>query len=254
MESSVVLTKAVLFSLLLHAFVLYMLTLFIFKPQSLEDFPKIAVYLDSSVTSDVNPGTGDEHQDSPILQKKVVVKKRSAESKETDISQSEELLNQDSPGVGPLESEIKESGMAPEVLSVPAFLEDGSGGAGVAGVAGDEPEESRPGASGSPISEHPSVNVAWEGASAQVRFIPEPHFNLPQNGILSDEVLVSFSVLADGSVSSVKVLPPASGSLSLDQQIRSYVRTFLFEIMSEDEMPIKGRLHLSLTAREPDDP
>jgi hypothetical protein len=90
--------------------------------------------------------------------------------------------------------------------------------------------------------------MSWEGSALFLRSIPEPEFSIPYNASLPEYINVRFEVSPDGTVFSCSVLPPGSGHIDLDRQIRAYVADFLFEEFDFSESHRRGTLKLSLRA------
>ena len=91
-------------------------------------------------------------------------------------------------------------------------------------------------------------DLSWEGGALSLRSIPEPEFSIPYGAVLPEHISISFSVLSDGTVMSIRILPPGSGHVDLDRQIRAYVADFLFEEFDSSELMRRGTLKLYLKA------
>ncbi|MDC7239338.1 MAG: hypothetical protein PQJ50_03155, partial [Spirochaetales bacterium] len=133
------------------------------------------------------------------------------------------------------ESETVESAAVSESESTPAAsVPVSTGGAAEGGIS-----------DGTQGGDHPELS--WEGGNAFVSYIPEPDFNIPYGTNPPEVITVSFSVYSDGTVYSVRVLPP-TGYPALDSEIRRYVTSFLFESFDPSEEDKRGLLRLNLKA------
>jgi hypothetical protein len=242
MESSEYLIKAVFFSLLLHAFVLYLFALFAFKPMIQDVYPSISVTLRQAVTADVYKSEVKESNDSSLSMEEALPSKISPV-----INEVEEPILEERPLPEVTDSVVSELVSAPQPsAAIESPVENQGVESSLSSPVSANVTDSQP------IDKNP-LDVEWEGHSARVLSIPDPNFRLPIGGVLPREVLVSFSVLKDGTVGFVQIPPPGTGSISLDQQIRTYVLSFLFESTANDE-DRKGVFRLRLTPQESDNP
>jgi len=252
-DSTVLMLRAVVISIMLHMFILYLLTLFMPRPDERSAYSSLNVYFTSS--SDSLSRTD--------LPKPAEFKEKTVEVPPPQI---------------PVSPPVRKSNPPPEKIpdlvthdiQVPWDGEAGTPDAEISSVS--EPEISisagtsesdalidTEGSGSSVLSESSALpageadqelNVLWTGLPVRVLKIPEPSFSLPYGGILPREVRVSFEVLSDGTSVSVKIVPPGSGYLNLDQQIRTYVASLLFEPFGDDEQRRKGLLTLNLRHQE----
>lgn len=90
-----------------------------------------------------------------------------------------------------------------------------------------------------------AANLEWDGGAAYLRVLPDPNLSIPYNTMLPDLITITFRVQPDGTVRSIRILPPGSGHINLDQQIRAYVNSLIFDPF-DDENEKSGLLRLNL--------
>ena len=74
--------------------------------------------------------------------------------------------------------------------------------------------------------------------------------DISRNSRLLEQVLISFAVFPDGSVYHVKIIPPGSGDLQVDHQLREWAGLLVFQPAGQDDQAVEGILRVNLTARE----
>lgn len=280
-DSSIFMTRAVFLSLLFHVFVLSLMSFFLTLNPPAEVFPKIKVYFTASAP-DVS---GSESQNITVQEEPVAETVRKAvkevvsavenlipskaeipvveKIEEQPLSEDlnyEQLIplpqNTADQKAGPIMQESTQNMVQPEEVADPqvesfpdseeqinsseAVVLDGETGEIV-----ETPGTNNDSAAGS----RDSADLEWTGGPAVLRTVPEPNFQLPYNAILPDTIMISFRVQSDGTVRLIKILPPGSGHVNLDQQIRTYVNSFIFDSFDSSEEDKIGLLRLSLRER-----
>jgi len=238
-DSTVLLIRAVLVSIGLHVVILYLLTLFVSSPIQKIEFSNLNVRLISSAVSL-------DHQ---------TQEKAADEAREEPVAANVPPHPQESPVIVSKQPQPVKKGEAVNNLISPNTVKGRVPGVDVQSEGMDETDkvtkETTPLLS-SPSEEKPQkkLDLSWEGASAKILEVPDPLFTLPYDGNLPEKVSVSFSVQGDGTSVSVKIMPPGSGYLNLDQQIRSYVSSLIFESFGTRDQRRKGFLTLNLRHQE----
>ncbi len=95
------------------------------------------------------------------------------------------------------------------------------------------------------------LDIAWqEGRGRRLLKGEEPSLEISRNSILADQVMVEFSVYPDGSVLGIKIVPPGSGDINVDRQLRLWAGNLVFEPDDGNTGIMKGVLTFNLKVRE----
>ncbi len=261
--SMTVMKKALFLSVLIHLIILFFLGKMTFSVYEIPDFPEIRItfaraviappaesYVERGSKESVEkapPKPAELKPEPPLQEQKASVPVASRE----DIHQKEEALTE--PAAVPTEEKVKAAAdkaavsttatadnMMEAAVAVESTLPVDKG-EGHAGESADNSEVE--GASSSDLPD-----FSWEGGALSLRSIPEPEFSIPYGAALPESIDISFTVLNDGTVMSISILPPGSGHVDLDRQIRAYVADFLFEEFDSTETIRRGTLKLFLKA------
>ena len=282
-DSVLLMTKALLLSLIIHLILLVLMGRFSFPETRITDFPSIRVQL-VSLTPARSPESGQKEQNIGMSEARgeveVIEENTKAENDiksvisepvpEKTVIPEAQIMKQASvpepvaePVPSTFQEEIRLAQDSEPVSSTNTIEKSETGVNSDIGVEGDllseqtVGEDSAEGPSGSGVntaSENTSAgnadipDVRWDGSGLTLRSIPEPGFSIPYNAVLPEYIEVSFSVQHDGTVLSIRILPPKSGHIDLDRQIRAYVARFLFDEFDSAEEIRRGILKLSLKA------
>jgi hypothetical protein len=273
LDSSIFLTRAVFLSLLLHGFVLFLMSFFLTLNPPAEVFPKIKVYFSAPTPELSGSETNITAPEQPVAEtvRKVVKEVVSAMENSVPSILKQETPHAEEAVVLPITDSPSFEKAEPELQEQSAFAEETEMQESSAQLAEQvvisDPEvasinvEVDVDAEAGEQLETPGINsdiaagssdnadLEWQGGAAVLRSVPDPSFQLPYNAILPDIIMISFIVQSDGTVRSIKILPPGSGHVNLDQQIRTYVNSFIFDPFAASEEEKKGLLRLSLRER-----
>lgn len=273
LDSSIFMTRAVFLSLLLHGLVLFLMSLFLTLNPPAEVFPQIKIYFSTQAPESSGSETNITPPEQAVAEtvKKVVKDVVSAiENSVPSISKQEDPRTEEAVVLPITESPSLEK-VEPQEYEPPAYVDETeiqeSSARLAEGLDISDPEmesiniEAEAEAEAGEQLESPGINseiaagssdkadLEWLGGAAILRSVPDPSFQLPYNAILPDIIMISFIVQSDGTVRSIKILPPGSGHVNLDQQIRTYVNSFIFDPFAASEEEKRGLLRLSLRER-----
>ncbi len=234
-------------SVILHILIMYLMTLFFSPADQGNSFPSLSVFMIPE--ADVS---GILEQQSKAEPEEVTVSNKTQRS-ENPVAPADEKIILDEEAVSNLRKE-------PVIEITQPSAPDGTTGSDTESATGDSPGISSVRTGDDAVQPPPEISgtgtesaldVVWSGASARLRSVTEPAFSLPYGAVLPEEVKVSFEVLSDGTSVSVRIIPPGSGYLNLDQQIRTYVASLIFDPFSDDGQRRGGLLTLNLRHQEP---